>query len=427
LTISHNKLPEIIFVALLACFASSLSSADESINRLEGHTKTRLLADVFPSNSIFNDQIGSTAVDLETDLRLNFSAVRDAWSFDAAWQLYAGYGDRIEFSQLMPATDLFFTDSSPSDDRRLMNLTDTIHDEDSFRALHRLDRLSVGYTTDNVVLRVGRQAISWGNGLIFSPMDIVSPFDPTAVDTEYKVGDDMIYGQFLFANSNDIQVAHVFRRNALSAAADTKSATTAIKYHGIHGDSEYDLLIAQSYDELTIGLGGNMSIGGAVWRGDVVLSDTESGNKVQLVSNLSYSWVLGGRNMSGIVEFYFNGFGQRGDRYDPIAIAQNLHLARRLERGEIFTLGRNYLAGGVSIEVNPLWTLMPNLFANLDDGSALFQVTSRYSLGDNSELLAAINVPLGPPGTEFGGISTGQVNSYFSTELSLFAQFAWYF
>jgi hypothetical protein len=226
-------------------------------------------------------------------------------------------------------------------------------------------------------------------------MDIVNPFDPTAVDTEYKVGDDMIYGQFLFANSNDVQFAHVFRRNVLSGAADSRSATTAVKYHGLRGDSEYDLLIAQSYDELTIGLGGNKSIGGAVWRGDVVLSDTESGNKVQLVTSLSYSWMLGGKNMSGIVELYFNGFGQHSDHYDPVAIAQNSNLVRRLERGEIFTIGRNYLAGGILIEMNPLWTLTPNLFANLDDTSALFQMTTRYS--------------------------------YFSSDLSLFAQFAWYF
>ena len=424
---SLNKLPELGFAVLLACTACGLTMAAEPDFELSGHTKTRVLVDAFPDDSIFNELIGSTALDLETDLRLNFSADSDAWSFDAAWQLYAGYGDRVEFSQSMPAADLLFTDSSPSDDRRLMNLTDTITDEDSFRALHRLDRLSVGYATDNVVLRVGRQAISWGNGLIFSPMDIVNPFDPTAVDTEYKVGDDMIYGQYLFANSNDAQVAHVFRRNVLSGEAESKSATTAIKYHGIRGESEYDLLIAQSYDEPTIGLGGNMSIGGAVWRGDVVLSDTEGGNKVQFVSNLSYSWMLGGKNMSGIVEYYFNGFGQHSDRYDPIAIAQNVGLVRRLERGEIFTIGRNYLAGGILVEMNPLWMLTPNLFANLDDGSALFQMTTRYSLGDNSELLAAVNMPLGPSGTEFGGISTGQGNLYFSSDLSLFAQFAWYF
>ena len=33
---------------------------------------------------------------------------------------------------------------------------------------------------------------------MFNAMDIFNPFDPAAVDTEYKVGDDMFYGQYLF-------------------------------------------------------------------------------------------------------------------------------------------------------------------------------------------------------------------------------------
>jgi len=57
----------------------------------------------------------------------------------------------------------------------------------------------------------------------------------------------------------------------------------------------------------------------------------------------------------------------------------------------------------------------------------LFQLTTRYSLGDNSELLAALNVPMGPSGTEFGGIDSSQGDTYYSTDLSLFVQFAWYF
>lgn len=425
LTISNNKLRDCLVVFLLS--VTGLSIAGEPSYEFDGHIKARLLADTFPGDSIFNELIGSPAVDGETGLRLNFSAVNDAWSIDMAWQFYAGYGDRIELSRLLPESGSSFVDLSPSDDRRLMNLTDVLRDDGSFRALHRLDRLSVGYASDRLVLRAGRQALSWGNGLIFSPMDVVNPFDPTAVDTEYKIGDDMIYGQYLLTNGNDIQAAQVFRRSALTGDPGPESSTTAIKYHGMSGDGEYDVLIAQSYDEMMFGLGGNRGVGGAVWRGDVVLSDTIAGNKIQLVTSLSYSWVLGGRNMSGIVEYYFNGFGQRGDLYDLALLAQNPELLQRLERSEIFTIGRNYLAGGVLIEMNPLWTLTPNLFANLDDGSALLQVTTRYSLGDNSDLLAALNLPLGPSGTEFGGVRVGQDGLYYSTELSLFAQFAWYF
>lgn len=424
---STNSLVRKCLFALLAIAACGLAPAEEMSYEFGGHVKTRLLADDFPADSIFSELVGSTALDLEADARLNFAASKDAWSFDAQWQLYTGKGDRIELSRLLPTGDLSFADTVPTDDRRLMDLTDNIRDKGDTRVLHRLDRLSVVYALDNIVVRVGRQAISWGNGLIFSPMDIVNPFDPTAVDTEYKVGDDMVYGQYLFSDGSDLQAAHVFRRNILSGQNDSKYATSAVKYHAISTDSEYDLLIAKSYDETILGFGGNRNIGGAVWRADAVVSDTDSGNKFQLVTNLSYSWVLAGKNMSGIIEYYFNGFGQRANSYDPVSLEQNPGLIRRIERGEIFTIGRNYLAGGVLVEMNPLWTLTPNLFTNLDDGSALLQLTTRYSLGDNSDVLAAINLPLGPSGTEFGGVSAVQEGTYLSTNASLFAQLAWYF
>ena len=48
------------------------------------------------------------------------------------------------------------------DDRRLFDLTAEVFDEEKFVTVARLDRLSAGYTTDAVVLRLGRQAITWG-------------------------------------------------------------------------------------------------------------------------------------------------------------------------------------------------------------------------------------------------------------------------
>ncbi|MGI9203086.1 MAG: hypothetical protein ACR2Q3_03710 [Woeseiaceae bacterium] len=426
-TISINGPRSLFVIATLVAFSSGAARAQGANYELGGHVKARALADYFPDNSVIGQTSGSSWFDLESDLRVNFSARQGAFEIDADWQLFASYGDRVEQSQtLLPAGLPGFV-GIPTDDRRLMDLTDTIKDGDRFRALHRLDRLSVGYSSEKLVLRLGRQAISWGNGLIFSPMDIVNPFDPTIVDTEYKIGDDMAYGQFLLSNDDDIQFSHVFRRDPVSGDTDSDVATTALKYHGILGDAEIDLLVARSYDETTFGIGGNKSVGGAVWRGDVVLSDTASGNRLQLVTNFSYSWQWGGRNMSGVVEYFFTEFGQKNGQYDLPSVTQNTALTNRLARGESFTLGRNYLAGGITIEVNPLWLVTPNLFANLDDSSALLQVTTVYSISDDAEFLGAINLPIGPDGTEFGGIRVGQDNLFYSTELSLFAQLAWYF
>jgi hypothetical protein len=237
----------------------------------------------------------------------------------------------------------------------------------------------------------------------------------------------MLYGQYLTAHGDDVQAAIVFRRNILTGDVESDQGTASVKYHGISGDSEYDLLLAQSFGDLTLGVGGNRSIGGAVWRGDVVVTDTRSSTTAQLVTNLSYSWMWGGKNVSGVLEYYFNGFGQADGQYDPASLATNPELLKRLARGELFALGRHYLAGGLSVEMNPLWTLSPNLFVNLQDISAFLQIVTQRNLGDNLTFLGALNVPIGPDGSEYGGIETGVPGQYFSQDFGVFAQLAWYF
>jgi hypothetical protein len=136
---------------------------------------------------------------------------------------------------------------------------------------------------------------------------------------------------------------------------------------------------------------------------------------------------MAGKNMSGAIEYHFNGFGQSGGRYDPLSLAANPDLLLRVSRGQMFTLGRHYLAGSVMIEMTPLWSISPVLLANIGDPSSLLQLTTNYSLADNMSFIGNINVPLGASGTEFGGIETGLPGLYLSSGPGVFAQFAWYF
>ena len=187
---------------------------------------------------------------------------------------------------------------------------------------------------------------------------------------------------------------------------------------GFAGAGEYDLLVARSYGDPVLGVGVNRGIGGAVWSADLVATDTDDDLYLQFVTNLTYSWIGYGRNMSGTVEYYFNDFG--GDRSNP-------DLLERLQRGELFATGRHYLAANLLVEMSPLWTLQPTLLWNLDDPSALLQLVTRYSLGDNLGFLASLNLPVGPVATEFGGLESPLPGRYLSRDAGLFAQIAWYF
>jgi hypothetical protein len=67
------------------------------------------------------------------------------------------------------------------------------------------------------------------------------------------------------------------------------------------------------------------------------------------------------------------------------------------------------------------------VLANLGDPSSLVQVIAQGSLGDNAVFIGTLSLPVGPSGTEFGGIDAGVPGRYLSNGPGLFAQFAWYF
>jgi len=400
--------------SLFLLLIPALACADLT-TEFDGHTKFRAVGQTYPENSVFRDVVGSESLDLVGNLRLNLKLKSGGWTFDSAYQFLALHGDSLQLS------------GPPNDDRRLFNLTDVISESSDSAILQRLDRLWLGFASEKAVVRVGRQALSWGNGLAYAPMDLVNPFDPASIDTEYKAGDDMLYLQYLQDNGNDVQGAYVARRNLQTGDVDADEATAAIKYHGFAGASEYDVLVASHYGDAVYGLGAGRSIGGAVWSADLVVTDTDRDTYVQLVTNLMYSWTWGGKNMSGAIEYFYNGFGQEDGNYDPLSLAANPDLLARLSRGELFTVGRHYLFGNVMIEMTPLWAVTPTVFVNIEDPSALVQVVTSYSLSDNMTFLGSINVPVGPDGSEFGGIESGLQDRYFSSGAGLFAQLAWYF
>ncbi|MEJ2370973.1 MAG: MFS transporter, partial [Gemmatimonadales bacterium] len=156
--------------ALVFLSLSAVAAADDLTTEFGGHTKFRLVGQSFPDDSLFRDFVGSDSVDVGADLRLNLKLNSGNWTFDTAYQLVGLQGDGLKLS------------GPPNDDRRLLDLTDIISEGSDSAILHRLDRLWLGYTSEKAVVRLGRQALSWGNGLAYAPMDLVNPFDPASVD-----------------------------------------------------------------------------------------------------------------------------------------------------------------------------------------------------------------------------------------------------
>lgn len=413
-----------IFAVALLAFAEGALGGDATTS-LTGRVSPRIALTTYPADSAFQEIFGSTSIDSAIDSRFVFRAGRNRWSLDVDYQLIGIYADRLEFTRELPEDLQVLFPHLPSDRTRLFDLTYVFTDSGKSAALQRLDRLAVGYATENAVVRFGRQAITWGNGLIYNVMDIFNPFDPAAVDKEYKTGDDMLYGQYLFSGGNDVQGVMVFRRNPITEDVEADQSSLAFKYHHMESLSEYDALVAQHYGDPLVGAGMNYSIGGAVWRGDVVVTFGDS-TVASVDTSISQSWIWGGKNVSGIAEYFYNGFGQSNGCYSPECLAEKLDLYERIARGELFTLGRQYLALSAMIEINPLFLVTPNVFVNLADPSAFFQVVFQNDLRENLLLWSAVNLPFGADGTEFGGAASGVPGLYLSAGPSVSLQLVWY-
>jgi hypothetical protein len=388
-----------------------------------GHLKGQYLLNSYPDDSLFRELNGTPMSDINAELRLKIRGGADRWRWQADYQLVSRNGDNYELGRqlkgLLPGPP-----STLDDQHRLMDLTHVISEDENSILLHRLDRLHLGYSGDKTVLRVGRQAVSWGNGLIYNPVDFFNPFDPAAVDTEYKTGDDMAYGQYLQDNGNDWQFVSVWRRDE-NEDINQDVNSHALKYHAFIGERELDLLVARHFEDEIYSVGGISNWGGAILRGDLMVTHTDEDTYASAVANLSYSWVMGGKNTTGVIEYFFNGLGLTEGDYDKLSGEQDL--LARLARGELFTLGRHYLAGGITVEMTPLFHLTPNVFLNLGDNSGLVQLLGQYDWRQNWQILFALNLPFGADGTEFGGLDSPVEDLQLSQGPGLFAQLAFYF
>ena len=206
---------------------------------------------------------------------------------------------------------------------------------------------------------------------------------------------------------------------------DHEQASHAVKLHTRAAGFDIDTLVARHYDQTLLGVGGTRSIGGAVWRLDVLHTDIPGRDGVwSLVTNLDYSWTLFGKNLYSFVEYFRNGFGvyaQAG------YVGMDPQLAARVARGELYTLGRDNLVVGLQMEFGPLLNVFGTLLQNLNDGSRLAQLRGVYDWRQNLQVMAGVNLPAGERGSEYGGVAVAPGGPYLAVGSSVYARLAYYF
>lgn len=375
-----------------------------------GHLRTGVMASSVDARSVFGAVGAGTYVDGETDFRLKSKTYAgDIYSFECHYEAVLRGGDTREKVTMLNAAGVSASGSAliapsiVSDKTSLMSLSGVIDEGDNYIAYHRLDRLVLAAQPDWGTAAVGRQALTWGNGLIFNPMDLFNPFRPTDMERDYKIGADMALLQVQSGKIDEIQMVYVPRRNPETGDVSREQSSLAGKFHKSFDDFDIDLMAATHYGDFVAGFGGSAALGGAVWRFDATWTqpgDSQANNGFfACVTNLDYAWTWQGKNLYGLLEFYYNGLG-KSDYADAFSDSDMLG---RLKRGELFTLGKTYMAGRIQLELHPLVNLYMALINNMADPSGILQPRMEWSVKQNVQIVLSGTTHYGRSGTEYGG------------------------
>ncbi|MDE0523152.1 MAG: hypothetical protein OXH79_14465 [Boseongicola sp.] len=336
--------------------------------------------------------------------RLMWDKFEGSFRLEVHTQLKAAHGSQIALaSELMP---------SEGPPRTLLDLSGDWSQDPDQKVVGAIDRASVAYTRESLVLKAGRQAITWGSGLFFHPSDIVAPFSPDAIDTSYKPGVDMLYAQYLFDNGADVQAIAVPRAETHGGSVDMDQSTLAIRGSATLGNLDGALFYARDRGDNVTGLNLSGPLGGASWNAEYVHWRLADGTThPSWLFNITNFGTFGDWNVSYFAEYFRNGFGV--DASAPLD-ALPASLTKRMSTGQVFFGGQDFLAPGGQLQVTPDLSISPRAIISLNDRSKLAMVGINYALGDNTDLAFDIFSPFGADGSEFGGRETSAGSGTFA-------------
>ncbi len=313
---------------------------------------------------------------------------------------------------------------------RLLDLTSVIHEDENQVLVHRLDRLLLTLYPSWGFISVGRQAVTWGNGFLFNPMDLLNPFPPTAIDRDVKPGADLISVEAPLGELGSIQALAAPRQDLQRKNLEAERSSLAAKFHTNWGETEFDLMGARHYNDSVVGIGVIGYLGGAAWRFNATWSNLHTkvpGEKdyPSLVANIDYAftWMI---NFYTFVEYFHNGIGtRRKEDYSRLLALPSVR--DRLARGEIYNIGRNYWAWHIRAEIHPLLNLYLTTMVNLDDKSGIIQPRLVWNPATNLTVTAGVNGSWGHRGTEFGGIEIPGTESTLAPSRQVYVYAKYYF
>ena len=279
---------------------------------------------------------------------------------------------------------------------RFLPLHWTPAEQGGFTWRHTLDWAWFRTRLGPVDITVGRQPITMGRATFWKPIDLLSTFAPTEIDSEYKPGVDALRLDFALTQRHTLALVAVAGELADDHDAEATLAGSSFAGRLKLGFEGWDLGFFSGYvrEDLVVGIDAFVDL-----------------KKVPLHAEASLTWVPDGDRARGdgqlfvratagviwtipkfqlVAEIHYNGAGGA----DPEDYAGEA-LSARAAIGEVFTLGRYYLGLVARWEAHPLLSLTLTAMANLRDPSVLVTPGLSYNMAENVELIFGALLPIG--------------------------------
>ena len=275
---------------------------------------------------------------------------------------------------------------SGSDIPQVVDLSWSVHDEagvgeepPALGVTGRVDRLVLSLGLEQASLAVGRQPLTLGRSLLFTPLDLVNPFHPATVDQEYKPGVDAARVDVFAGMATQLTLAAAY-------GGDWERDGMIFVGYGQTTVGLWDvgILAGSVHSDAVFGVSGSGSVGAVGLRaeGTVTLPPDEADPFVRTVVGADW-FPVSDLMVSG--ELYFQSLGaEEPGEYLVVALED------RYERGELWTMGQYYLGGVVSYQFSPLLGAGVSSIANLADPSVMLGPALTWSVSDNAAVSAGM-------------------------------------
>jgi hypothetical protein len=267
---------------------------------------------------------------------------------------------------------------------QLWDLDSTYHEGGAWYGRHRLYRASVTVSLGATDLRLGRQRIAWGTGRFWSPVDLLNPLNPIALERDERPGVDAVL--------LERKLGPLSRLSAVYAPRDENGASsTAVNWHANAAGIDYSAVAGRFRGERVIGGDMATQLGDAGVRAELTHNEPDSGPSYsRAVFALDYAFA-NTLTLSG--ELYYNGAGTTNQAdYDFAS----------LFAGRIQNVAQHYFGAYAGYAITPLLKWANYFVFNLDDGSRYFGPSLTFSVRANLDLTIGVQAFSGQTRTEYG-------------------------